>query len=202
MSDQTVARRYAQALYAEADAQGTTARTDADVALVAETLAGSRELRRAFASPDVARAKKEAVLDGVFGERTAPLTMRFLNLILSKGREEDLETVLKAYQNLRDEQQGTVEVSVRTAKPLTAADEKALQKRLETLTGNSVRLAVTVDAELVGGLVVRVGDTVYDGSVRNQLAALREKLEHGRYTFGTDAATPAAADDPPRATAS
>jgi F-type H+-transporting ATPase subunit delta len=169
------------------------------VALVAETLAGSRELRRALVSPDVPRAKKSAVLGALFGEKTTPLVGRFLKLVVSKGREEALADVLAAYQTQRDREQGIQEVSVRAAKPLSGADEAALVKRLESLTGNNVRLAVKVEPELIGGLVVRVGDTVYDGSVRNQLAALREQMQTARTVSRGDGAATA---EPPRATPS
>lgn len=179
MTNATVARRYAQALYEEAVRTDAVEGTDADVALIAETLDGSRELVRLFESPVVSQAKKDAVVAALFEERLRPLTLRFLRLLIEKGREDLFPEVVRAYRALRDEQQGIVEAHARTALPLSSDEERALTAALETMTGATVRLRVTRDPELLGGLIVRVGDTVYDGSVRHQLASLRERMEHG-----------------------
>jgi F-type H+-transporting ATPase subunit delta len=87
---------------------------------------------------------------------------------------------------LRDRQLGVVEARARVARPLDAAGEQKLTAALEGLTGKRVRLQVQQDAALLGGVVVRVGDTVYDGSVRHQLESLREQLGDG--VHGTDGA--------------
>ena len=89
--------------------------------------------------------------------------------------------VVQAYRALRDVQLGIVSVETRTAQPLDEAAEKKLVQALETMTRKHVRLNVTLAPDLIGGLVVRIGDTVYDGSVLNQLATLRERLEQGTF---------------------
>lgn len=171
-----VARRYAQALADEAARQDVLRGVDEDMAMVRESLDGSPELERFFRSPVIGRDKKKAVTRQLFEERVQPLTHRFLQLLVDKERETELAAMAVAYRALRDEQRGIVEVQVRTATSLTTVERERLSARLGRMTGKDVRLNVREDASLMGGLVVRVGDTVYDGSVRHQLETLRERL--------------------------
>lgn len=171
-----VARRYAQALYQEADAKGAVDRTDDDVQTLRETFRTSRELKTLVESPIVGQDKKEAVLNRLFAEHLAPLTMRFMHLLLEKEREDELPAVIDAYAEQRDRRLGIVEAHVKTARPLSADEVEKLRERLAERTGKDVRLRLDVEPELIGGLVVRIDDTVYDRSVRHQLGALREQL--------------------------
>jgi F-type H+-transporting ATPase subunit delta len=171
-----VARRYALALYQEAEARGAVAPTDEDVQALREVLDGSRELTALFESPIVPREKKEAVVTKLFEGRVGELTLRFVRLLLEKEREDLLPVVVRAYGALRDQRLGIVEAHVRTARPLGAGEAQALERTLAERTGKQVRLRTEVDPALVGGLVVRIGDRVYDRSVRHQLGLLREQL--------------------------
>ena len=173
-----VARRYARALYQEAEARGAVERTDEDVQALREALDASRELTALFESPVVAREKKEAVARRLFEGKVGDLTMRFVLLLLEKEREDLLPAVARAYGALRDERLGVVEASVRTARPLGFDETRRLEETLAQRTGKQVRLRMEVDPALIGGLVVRIGDKVYDRSVRHQLGLLREQLHH------------------------
>jgi len=181
MSDTLVARRYAQALYDMAGKSGLTERIDDDVSVVGETLAQSRELTRLFASPVVSRDRKAAVLRALFKDRLHGTMLQFLEMLVAKRREGVFPQVVTAYQELRDSALGIVEANVRSAKPMTADEENGIRDALERMTGKNVRLKIEPDATLLGGVVIQVGDTVYDGSVRNQLAHLREQLTDGSY---------------------
>ena len=181
MSDVIIARRYAQAFKEEADSLGITEKVDADVALVRASLVESRELRQVFESPVVSREKKSAIVKALFQERVDPTTLRFLLLMIAKRREDIFSQVGQAYAELRDEQLGIVDVSVRIARPMDETEEKELQRSIENMIGKRARLNIQMDSSLLGGLVVRVGDTLYDGSVSNQLKSLREKLTTGQH---------------------
>ena len=172
-----VARRYAQALTEEAQSAGALDAADADVALIAETLDGSRDLRLALTSPIVSHDKKEAVLDRLFGGQVSDLTLRFLHLLVQNERDGQIPEILDAYRLLRDERTGTVEALVRSAKPLGHDEIDRLKGALEARGGRTVRMRYEIDPALIGGLVVRVGDVVYDRSVRHQLESLRDQLE-------------------------
>lgn len=181
MTDATVARRYAEALYQEADAAGTTERIDADVQAVRDTLEASRELALFFESPIIAREKKEAIVGRLFEGKVDPLLVRLMRLLVRKGREDLLPSVVRQYATLRDERLGVVEAQVKTAMPLEFDETEGLRRALEEATGKQVRMRIEVEPSLIGGVVVRVGDRVYDGSVRNQLRTLREQLEERAY---------------------
>lgn len=179
MSDVLVARRYAQALHEQAERARLTDRVDEDISLIHDTVADSRELAMLFSSPVVSRERKAAALNALFGERVHAQVMGFIDLLVSKRREDLFPEVVRAYRALRDDQLGIVEAAARTARPLTEDEERSVRAALERITGKRIRLSSRVDTDLLGGIVIRVGDTVYDGSVRNQLTHLREQLASG-----------------------
>lgn len=180
MSQRTVARRYARALYEEADRLGAVDPIDEDVSLLRETLDASDELDRFFRSPVIPVSKKIGVVQALFGERTHELTTTFLVLLIRKDRENLVSSVVDEYQALRDEQRGIVEATVRTAHVLDETETAALEEALEQTTGKRVRLNIVQDVDLIGGVVVRIGDRVFDGSVRNKLDTLRERFRTSR----------------------
>ncbi len=182
MSDLTVARRYAQALIEEAERRGVTEAIDDDMDMLQQSLDASRDLARFFASPVISPEKKKRVIDALLEERVDDLTRRFLHLLVDKDREAIVARMLEAYKARRDEQRNIVEVLARVAEALSDDDRAALVATLEAMTGQTVRLRVEEAPELLGGLVVRIGDTVYDGSVRNKLANLRDRLRAGGLT--------------------
>ena len=172
-----VARRYALALYQEAQEKSATDRIDEDLDVLRDTLDGSQELVSFFESPIIPRDKKEAVIQRLFEGKLSALTLSFLRLLVEKEREDLLLAIVTAYGDLRDERLGIVEAHVRTAQPLAYEETETLRKRLEAREGKQVRLKIDVDPSLIGGLVVRIGDQVYDRSVRHQLKTLRGQLK-------------------------
>ena len=176
MSDSLVAKRYAKALHETGTRAGKTQRVDQDIALVAATLSGSRELRLLFQSPIVSRERKSAVVHALFGDHVDRLTLDFVVMLVSKGREGVFAQISEAYQALRDEESGVVVATAKTPVAVSADSEAGLRRILEQKIGKKVRLGFETDAALVGGLVVRVGDIVYDGSVSNRLSKLREQF--------------------------
>ncbi len=181
MNDSTIARRYARALTEEAERYGITETVDADVSLIRGSLEASRELVLFFESPVISRKRKAAVVDSLFGEHVHSVTLRFLRMLIEKRREQLFPEVVRAYGSIRDDQMGIVEVLARVAVPMDESEEKTLALAIERMTEKRVRLDVQIDASLLGGMVVRVGDTVYDGSITNKLHLLRDRLEAGSY---------------------
>ncbi len=179
MSDRLIARRYASALRDLAVSAKSLERVDSDVSIVADTVSASPDLAALFASPVVSREKKKSVVKALFGDRVGESVLSFALLLIDKGREQSIKAITTAYRELRDEQQGVVEATARTAEPMSVDDQKRLQTALEEKTGKHVRLNVKQDAAIIGGLVVQIGDVVYDGSVRNSLAQLREQFGIG-----------------------
>ena len=186
MKNQRAARRYAVALMAVAEETKSVEAVAADLASLGATLHGSRELRVLLASPVVRGGRKTAVLEELFGKRFGPVTMRFLALMALKGREGILPEVAEEFAALRDRKAGVVTADVTSAVALDREQAAALRTRLEGSTGTTVRLRLHTDPSLRGGLVVQLGDTVLDASIRRQLERLHDRLLHGD-TAGTQA---------------
>lgn len=179
MSDHTVARRYAHALHDEAASQDRVDAVDEDIATLRHTLDEVPAFARAVESPVISQEKKKDIFSALFGERFQPLTCTFLDLLVENDRETLLSQIAATYQNLRDEQRGIVEVKARVAQPLDDEGRAALSKKMEAITGQQVRLHVEHVPDLIGGVIIRVGDQVYDGSVRQKLDNLQERWKHG-----------------------
>ncbi|WP_208427119.1 MULTISPECIES: ATP synthase F1 subunit delta [Salinibacter] len=176
MSQRTVTRRYAAALYEEANANGVLEAVDEDIRMLLESLDSNRPLVRVFESPVIPQDKKDSIVRELLGDRVEGLTVRFLRLLIRKDRETMTEAILDQYQTLRDEQRGIVDAEVTVARPLADETRTALVRSLEEKTGKEIRLHLHEDADLIGGLVVRIGDRVFDASVRSQLGALHDRL--------------------------
>lgn len=184
MSQRTVARRYANALYEEADEAGVLEAVDEDVLMLRRSLESNDELSRFFENPVISQEKKDKIVRVLMEDRVETLTLHFLQLLIRKDREMMTKAILDQYQTLRDEERGIVTARVQVAKPLSDEDRETLVEALEAKTEKSIRLYVEEAPELLGGLVIRIGDRVFDGSVRNQLTNLRDRLHKSAVSQG------------------
>jgi F-type H+-transporting ATPase subunit delta len=150
-----------------------------DLDLIRGTLASSRELRLLVASPVVKPGKKGDIFSALFGKTIGRETQAFLDLLLEKQREEHLPAIITEFNALCDLRRGIVNVHVISAAEISPAQKNVLQNELGRITGKEIRLSTAVDATLRGGLVVRIGDTVLDASIRRQLEILRERFLAG-----------------------
>jgi len=172
-------RRYALAYITQAGESGALEAVDADVVVLRNLLQESRELRQFVRSPLHKAEKKASVMVSLLNGRVHAQTLSFVQFLIAKGRIEHLGHILDAYVQARDAETGTVVAHVKTATLLDEEGLSGLTAKLVELTGRQVRLNVETDASLIGGMVVRVGDTVYDGSVRHHLDRLQERLMYG-----------------------
>lgn len=179
MKNVRVARRYAGALMSAAEAAKAIDAVAADCEVIAAALNGSRELRLFLASPVVRAPKKKAVFHALFGTKLSALTGSFLDLLTVKGREPHLAEIIEQFGVLRDEKLGLVSVDVTSAVEFTPSQQSGLMRELERYTRRKVRVRIALDKAIKGGLVVRIGDTVLDASIRRQLELLRERLRDG-----------------------
>ena len=179
MKNTRVALRYAQALLEAAEGQGVLEAVLNDASLLRRYLSQSRDLRLFLRSPVISGDMKVATLRSIFEASVAPLTMQFLLLLIDKKREEVLPEVMDELFRLHDERQGIVSLELQAATDLSENHRSAILRRFEQITGKTVRVSFSVDATLKGGVLARVGDTVYDGSVKRQLEMLREQFAQG-----------------------
>jgi F-type H+-transporting ATPase subunit delta len=142
-----------------------------------DVFAGSAELRNALMSPAVPLARKRAVLGRIGDElRISRIARNFLFVLSDHRRIAMLAEVLEAFDLLSDQRLGFTRVEISSARELDQRQRAAVSHGLERLTGKNVRMRYAVDRDLLGGLVARIGSTVYDGSVRGQLHAMGKRL--------------------------
>lgn len=177
-----VAYRYASSLLQLATEHGTLEGTRADMRLVATTCANERELRVLLKSPVVKPDKKDKVLDRVFAGRIGEVTARFIAILVRKGREALLPDVAAAFGELWDRQQGILTCEVRSAVPLNESARQQVRQLAERKNpGKSILLTEKLDPSLIGGVVIRIGDEQFDGSVSRKLHDLRRTFSENPY---------------------
>ncbi len=172
-----VARRYAGALIELAAAQGAVDPVRKALAALADAWRGSPELRAVMRSPTVDLEGRTKVMEAL-GRRLGvpPLLQHAVALLVRRGRIALLPDLAEAYERLAFEREGRVRAEVVTAARVGRGYLEELRAVLEQVTGRKVALEHRVDESLLGGVVARVGDVVFDGSVRNRLEELRERL--------------------------
>jgi F-type H+-transporting ATPase subunit delta len=137
----------------------------------------SAELRNFLASPAIARAAKHDVIEKIAAQAGAGKVLRnFLFVLVDHQRTHILPEIAAALEEVLRQRRGIAQADVTSAAELSAAQKKELQQTLERVTGKKIEPSYALDAALLGGAVVRVGSTVYDGSVRNRLERLRARL--------------------------
>lgn len=180
MTRGAAARRYARALADVAAGSGELERVQRDLGAFADLLRERRELAQFLRSPSVPKPAAAETVERVAETMDlSPLARRFLRVVLQAGRLPALDDILRAYGTLADERLGRLRAEVTTAVPLPEAQLAGLRERLGQITGKQVYLTVRQDPAIVGGLVTRIGSQVYDGSLKAQLARLRETLVQG-----------------------
>ena len=181
MIERRIVRRYASALFAAASKADEVDRVESDLGLVSATLFGNvllggGALWNALVSPIIPPAKKREILAAIFEGKVSEITLAYLGLLVDKRREEAIRQTEAEYVLLANEARGIVEAEVTSATPLDEDQEARLAAKLSATTGKNIQLSRKVDPSVIGGLLVQMGDTVIDGSIRGQLAALREEL--------------------------
>lgn len=177
MSTRSSANRYARALLDVATKETDPVKAGDDLTTFAALVAGNEELRRALTSPKVPASGKRAIVDAVASKvQMATPVAKLLALLATRDRLDMLDDLAAVYRERLQEQQQVVRADVSSAAPLDAARAKQLEARLASVTGRSIVLETSVDPDLIGGLVAKIGSTVYDGSVRTQLEKMRAKL--------------------------
>jgi F-type H+-transporting ATPase subunit delta len=169
------ARRYAEAAFQIAERDDTMAAWTAAFALAEDRLTQA-QVMRLLANPSLPTTARIEVLDRILAEEVEGAPRSLLALMLRRGRFELLPDVIREFKRLQRRRDGIVEALVTSAVPLQAGEVAAIEARLVAMTGSTVELHQQVDPGLLGGLTVRVGDQLIDGSVRGRLERLRSEF--------------------------
>ena len=180
MSLQTVARRYAAALADVVTSRGEAREVREELSGWDEMLRTNPQLLEVLRHPTIPQDQKRRVLDALIERaRVRPTTANFLQVLLQNHRLADLGEIYRHFTQELDRRAGVVTAQVTTARPVPDAAQEALRAQLGQLTGSNVNLQFAVDEELIGGVVTRIGSTVYDGSVRSQLEQIKQRMAGG-----------------------
>ena len=171
-----VAKRYAVALFNAAVKQDVAEQVNEDMTSFVALLRENKGLVGFLKSPEIlTEAKKQLVVE-VFGDRTAGLFVKFILLLIEKKRLIHILSIADAYEQLYEQLQGIVEAKLITAVPLESDLEQQTVERLEKATNKTIRVSKTVDPDIIGGMIVIVGDNIIDGSIRHKLEQMRRSL--------------------------
>lgn len=172
-SDRVLAWRYARALFLAAADKKEDVRVQQDLDAARRALLDAMPVLR---HPRVSGTDKKKKVNEVLGKKVAPVTLEFLELLIDKKRFDLLPMVAADLGKLIAEKNNVAKALVRTARPLPADAQSRLKDKLMNFAGKNIELEVKEDPELIGGVVVRIGDWVLDSSLRGQLRQLREAL--------------------------
>lgn len=177
MSNETVARRYANALVDVVAGNNELQTVQNELGQFADLMQQSQQLAEVLRNPAVAYDQKSKILETLI-QRTTPAktTANFLRVLLRNARLADLNVINERFNHVLEERAGLVSAEVTTAQPLAPDQQTALQNKLQTVTGKKVVLNFKINPEIIGGVVTRIGSTVYDGSIKNQLEQLKQQM--------------------------
>ncbi len=187
MRNATVARNYAEALLATARRHDVVERCGELIDGVAGVLAADPKLQGIFMSPRIAKGDKQRLIDRALKDVAPAPFVRFLQGVVQRGRQGMISEIAAEYQQLVDVHLKRVHAIVSTARPADAALQDAITRRLAEVFGTAVRAHFRTEPALLGGVVVRSGDRVFDGSLRRKLKVLKHRMLHSQLGGGDTA---------------
>ena len=180
MSRETIARRYSAALSDVVLATGETETVKAELAGWTEIFYNSTDLQTVFSNPAITHINKEKVLEDLIAKvRPSKATANFLRVLLQNGRLTEIGEINDRFDAVLQERSGVVAADIISARELPEDERTAFQTNLEKLTGKKVNINYAINKDIIGGVVTRIGSTVYDGSVKTKLENLKEQLVNG-----------------------
>ena len=180
MSRETIARRYSAALADVVLATGETETVRAELAGWTEIFYDSPDLQTVFSNPAITHINKEKVLEDLIAKvRPSKATANFLRILLQNGRLTEIGDINDRFDAVLQERSGVVSAEITSARELPENERTSFQTNLERLTGKKVNINYAINKGIIGGVVTRIGSTVYDGSVKTKLENLKEQLISG-----------------------
>ncbi len=176
MRDSTIARNYAEALIALANKANGVDAWGAIIGGLSDAISGDATLQNFLAAPQVAATEKKRVIEKAFSGKVPMPMLRFVQKLIDNRRQMLLPEIATQYASLVDAQTGRVHANVTVAREASEAERAAIAAQLSQKLGKTVVPHIIVNPDILGGVIVRVGDTVMDGSVRKRLTTLRGRL--------------------------
>lgn len=171
-----VAKRYARALFEVAKERGLIDQIETELKDIVAAVDQNLELNKILTHKQIARESKEQLLKDLFGAHVAAETINFLNVLIENGREIELGEIAAAYVAMANEVRGIADAIVTTAKPLGEDEVNELAEQFGKQVNKTLRVQTVVDPAIIGGVVVRIGDRLYDGSIKRKLEQFAHQL--------------------------
>ncbi len=175
----SAAKRYAEAVFSLGKAQDTLDAWSHDLRLLSEVVAGG-QVAVYLTNPSVAMERRIEALDASLGANVQPEARNLVRMLIERNRTMLIPRIREMFDAQLLAERGIVVAEVTTAEQLTDAEQDFIRQKLERITGRQVELAMKIEPDIIGGVIVRIGDQVVDGSVRNKLEKLRSRLVAGR----------------------
>jgi F-type H+-transporting ATPase subunit delta len=180
LSNSALSRRYARALFSLGQEDGSFEKYGQELAVFANFCDDNEEFGKVIANPIFSIDDRKKVLQVVLKKSNFSIIVQnFLNLLLDKDRMGAINEIEVVYGELTDEASDIARAEIRTAKPLTDKAREKIEKSLQAMTSKKIRSDVKEDKDLIGGVVVQIGDLVLDGSIKAQLEGLKESFKRG-----------------------
>ena len=181
-NNRALAKKYAAALLALAKETGTLEEVEQELAQIGEIVQQNPELTDFLRNQLISREAKKEVVERIFMQHLNPMVMRFLGVVIDRGRIALLPDIIDVYLELSHVERNIAEAQVRLAVDLTDEEETRLIRELTELTGKEIYLEKTIDPSILGGMIVTIGDRRIDGSLKRQLHEMKTTLlseKHG-----------------------
>lgn len=175
-----VAKRYAVALFEVAEERGAVDAIETQLRLVVQTLGENEDLRKVLYHPQIAADDKKKLVAAIFEKQVGQEVLNLLKLLVDRKRESLIGELLEAYIKLADAKRGILDVTVTTAAPLNSEEQDDLSGKIGLAIKKKLRIHVNVKKELIGGILLRVGDKLYDATIAGKLAGFRQEIKAGK----------------------
>ncbi|HXG86545.1 MAG TPA: ATP synthase F1 subunit delta [Pyrinomonadaceae bacterium] len=177
MSVETVARRYASALADVVTKTGDTSNIQTELRQWETMIVSNHDLLEVFNNPSIQQESKEKVLESLIARANpTKTTANFLRVLARNNRLTDIAQINEKFASVLEERSGVTSARITSARPLSEAQKSEIQTNLEKMTGKRVSPIFATDETIIGGVVTRIGSTVYDGSVKTQLENLKQQM--------------------------
>jgi F-type H+-transporting ATPase subunit delta len=178
MNESTIGRNYAEALLALAQKDGDVEQWGLLLDAIATAMREDQTLRTFLESPKLAASHKIDILQKALGRKVPKIFLRYIETVIHKRRQMLIPSIATEYQALIDESENRLHANVTVAREPAEPERDALARQLTRLFGKRVVPHITENPAILGGVIVRVGDTVMDGSVRKRLSVLKQRMLH------------------------
>ncbi|SEC32736.1 F0F1 ATP synthase subunit delta [Paenibacillus sp. GP183] len=177
MSDIVVAKRYAKALFEVAKQQSIISQVEEELKSVADAIIGNVDLQKFLNHPGVDNKVKKDLLKQIFDGKISEPVWNMLQVLIDKGREDIVPALVHDYVKIANEAQGLANATVYSAFALSKNQIADIAAHFKKITGKTLRVETAIDPKLLGGIQVRIGDRLYDGSISGKLSRLAKSLQ-------------------------